>query len=317
MKRAYKITLPEADAIELRRLSRGRSAQARVVLRAKIVLLSAEGVQNKVIASRLATDRNTAARWRFRFARMGIEGIMKDAPRPGRRPTRRTGVARQIVERTIQTTPQNATHWTTRTLAAELNISHMMVQRVWKANNLKPHLTRSFKVSNDPNFVEKLVDIVGLYLNPPEHALVLCTDEKSQIQALDRTQKSLPIYPGRRQTMTHDYKRNGTTTLFAAIEAADGRIIGKCMAKHRHQEWIKFMRLIDEQTPKELDLHLIADNYATHKHPRVALARTPPPVPHALYADRVVVAQSCRTMVPRPDRQADTARLVRKRRGSC
>ena len=192
--------------------------------------------------------------------RLRLAGIEKDAPRGGRKPTRRDRVARRIIERTTQTVPAHATHWSVRTLSEELGVSASMVHRVWKANGLKPHLMRTFKLSNDKHFVEKLTDVVGLYLNPPEHALVLCADEKSQIQALDRTQPSLPIDPGRCGTMTHDYKRNGTTTLFAAIELMEGRLIGTCMSRHRHQEWIKFLNLIDEQTPAEMDLHLIVDN---------------------------------------------------------
>jgi transposase len=194
---------------------------------------------------------------------------LRDAPRGGRKPTQRAEAAARIIETTTRERPPNATHWTTRTLAARLGVSRSMVHRVWKASGLKPHLTRTFKVSNDPRFAEKLIDIVGLYLDPPEHALVLCVDEKSQIQALDRTQPSLPMYPGRCGTMTHDYKRNGTTTLFAALNVADGQLIGTCMKRHRHHEWIKFLKLIDERTPTDLDLHIIADNYATHKHPKV------------------------------------------------
>jgi transposase len=170
---------------------------------------------------------------------------------------------------TTQQKPAGATHWSTRTLAEALGTNRSLVNRVWRAHGLKPHLCRTFKVSNDPLFAEKLIDIVGLYLDPPEHALVLCVDEKSQIQALDRTQKSLPLYPGRCATMTHDYKRNGTTTLFAALDVLEGRLIGQCMPRHRHQEFIKFLKRIDAETPPELDLHLIVDNYATHKHPKV------------------------------------------------
>jgi len=269
MRVACQITLTDEERMTLRRWSRGRRTPARLVTRAKIVLLATEGMRNKDIAAEVGTDRLTVSRWRRRFARQRLAGIEKDAPRAGRKPTCRDKVARVIVERTTQTRPANATHWSTRTLAKELDVSPSMVHRVWKANGLKPHLTRTFKLSNDPHFVEKLIDIVGLYLNPPEHALVLCADEKSQIQALDRTQPSLPMYPGRCGTLTHDYKRNGTTTLFAAIELAEGRLIGTCMPRHRHQEWIKFLKVIDEQTPAELDLHLIVDNYATHKHPKV------------------------------------------------
>ena len=269
MRVAIPITLSGQQRTRLKRWWRGRSSPARLVMRAKIVLLAAEGKMNKEIAVELATDQQTVARWRRRFAAHGLAGIEKDAPRGGRKPTKRDRVARLIVEKTTQEHPPNATHWSTRTLAKALGISHMMVYRVWQANALKPHLTRTFKVSNDPRFVEKLIDVVGLYLDPPEHALVLCVDEKSQVQALDRTQPSLPMFPGRCGTLTHDYKRNGTTTLFVALEMAEGQLIGTCMPRHRHQEWIKFLRLLDKETPADLQLHLIADNYATHKHPKV------------------------------------------------
>lgn len=269
MRIACPIMMTNKEHEILKRYSRGRSIAARLVMRAKIVLLAAMGLRNKNIAEQMGTDRLTVARWRLRFSRLRLAGIEKDAPRGGRKPTRRNAVARQIIDRTTQTVPANATHWSVRTLSEELGVSASMVHRVWKANGLKPHLTRTFKLSNDKHFVEKLTDVVGLYLNPPEHALVLCADEKSQIQALDRTQPSLPIYPGRCGTMTHDYKRNGTTTLFAAIELMEGRLIGTCMPRHRHQEWIKFLNLIDEQTPAKMDLHLIVDNYNTHKHPKV------------------------------------------------
>lgn len=268
MKVAPEIVLTDEERMTLERWSRGRSTEARLVLRSKIVLLAAEGKMNQKIAPRLKTALKTVSLWRRRFAEQRISGIEKDAPRGGRPKTgKRT--AHLIVEKTTRERPANATHWSTRTLAKELGTSATMVQRVWKANGLKPHLTRTFKLSNDPRFVEKLIDVVGLYLNPPEHALVVSADEKTQIQALDRTQRGLPIHRGRCGTMTHDYKRNGTTTLFAAIELAEGKLIGTCMSKHRHQEWIKFLKLIDAETPAELDLHLIVDNYATHKHPKV------------------------------------------------
>ena len=269
MRVACQISVSETERKTLQRWSRGRKTPARLVLRARIVLMATTGAMNKDIAIALGTSRETVGRWRTRFAQERLAGIEKDAPRGGRPPRRRDQVARMIVERTTQTVPANATHWSVRTLAKELGVSRSMVHRVWRANQLKPHLTHTFKVSNDRQFVEKLTDIVGLYLNPPEHALVLCADEKSQIQALDRTQPSLPIYPGRCGTLTHDYKRNGTTTLFAAIELAEGRLIGTCMQQHRHQEWIKFLKLIDRETPGNLDLYLIVDNYATHKHPKV------------------------------------------------
>lgn len=269
MRRACEIVLDDNERSTLEKWSKGRLTPLRLVTRAKILLLAADGLENKVIAQQLNVGRDTVATWRQRFAKQRLAGIVKDAPRGGRKPAARDEVSQRIVERTVQTTPANATHWSTRTLAKELGVSRSMVQRVWKSHGLKPHRVKSFKVSNDKQFAEKMQDIVGLYLNPPEHALVLCCDEKSQIQALDRTQPGLPIKKGRCGTMTHDYKRNGTTTLFAALELAEGRLIGSCMARHRHQEWIKFLRQIDKETPQGLDLHLIVDNYATHKHPKV------------------------------------------------
>ena len=269
MRVAKPVTVTQEQRNTLIGWSRGRSTPARVVQRAKIILLAVEGQRNKQIASEVGTDRLTVARWRTRFASGGLAGIAKDAPRGGRPATKRTEVAHVIVQKTTQERPPNATHWSTRTLGRSLGVSHSMVHRVWRANQLKPHLSRTFKISNDPQFAGKLLDVVGLYLNPPEHALVLCTDEKSQIQALDRTPPSLPMYPGRCGTLTHDYKRHGTTTLFAALDMAEGRLIGTCLPRHRHHEWMKFLRLIDEQTPADLALHLIVDNYSTHKHPRV------------------------------------------------
>jgi transposase len=269
MKHARPITLTDDERKTLERWTRGRRTAARLILRAQIVLLAARGNMNKDIATSLKTGTKTVSLWRTRFADLRLAGIEKDAPRGGRPPQARERIARAIVAKTTQEKPTDATHWSTRTLAAALGTSPSMVQRVWKANGLQPHRTKTFKLSNDPHFTEKLLDVVGLYLDPPEHALVLCADEKTSIQALDRTQRGLPIHRGRCGTMTADYKRNGTTTLFAAIEMAAGRLIGTCMSKHRHQEWIKFLRQIDAETPSDLDLHLIVDNYATHKHPSV------------------------------------------------
>lgn len=269
MRVAPKIVVRDEDRQILERWKRGRSTPARLVMRAGIVLLAAAGLQNRAIALELGTNRLLVGKWRRRFVEKGLAGIEKDAPRGGRKPRVREAVSARIIEWTTRKKPSNATHWSTRTLAAELGVSRSMVNRVWRANGLKPHLSRTFKVSNDPHFVEKVVDVVGLYLDPPEHALVLCVDEKTQIQALDRTQPTLPLKKGRCGTMTHDYVRNGTTTLFAALNVAEGKLIGTCMERHRHQEWIKFLKQIDQQTPAELDLHLIVDNYSTHKHPRV------------------------------------------------
>lgn len=269
MKTARMIELVGAERRQLDRWSRGRSTPARLVLRAKIVLLAAAGIMNKDIAEQLNTSRKTVSLWRTRFASQRLKGIEQDAPRPGRKPRIPAKTIQRIVRKTTQETPANSTHWSVRSMAKAAGVSKATVQRIWSANGLKPHLVKTFKVSNDPRFAEKLLDVVGLYLNPPEHAIVLCADEKSQIQALDRTQKSLPLFPGRLKTMTHDYKRNGTTTLFAALNVADGKVIGSCMGQHRHQEWIRFLKQIDTETPRDLDLHVILDNYATHKHPKV------------------------------------------------
>ena len=246
----------------------GKTPQ-KVALRARIVLLSADRVPTGQIMRQLGTTTPTITRWRNRYETDGITGLLKDRSRPGRK--RRIGEAkvREVVERTLQEKPSHATHWSTRGLAAVAGLSPASVQRIWKAHGLKPHRVRTFKLSRDPHFVEKLRDIVGLYLNPPEHAIVLSVDEKSQIQALDRTQPGLPMKPGRAGTMTHDYKRNGTTTLFAAMNILDGKVIGQCLQRHRHQEFLGFLRIINRQTPKGLDLHLIVDNYGTHTHPKV------------------------------------------------
>ncbi len=269
MRVAPTIKLTRSERGKLQRLANGRRTEVRVVSRAQIVLAAAGGLENREIAEDLGVGRETVGRWRSRYADKGLEGITKDLPRGGRKPTRRSKVESRIIRLTTQTEPQDATHWSTRTLAEHLGVSQSMVHRIWKANGLKPHLVKTFKVSNDPNFEEKLRDVVGLYLNPPENALVFSADEKTSIQALDRTQPSLPLVKGRCDTMTHDYKRNGTTTLFAAIELGQGEVIATCMKRHRHQEWLKFLRMIDERTPKDLDLHLIVDNYATHKHEKV------------------------------------------------
>ena len=249
--------------------ARARSAPARSVERARIVLLAAAGLQDKQIAAKLKIVPEKAARWRNRFLDEGLAALEKDAPRPGRHSTITPEMKQEVVRKTTQEKPNNATHWSTRTMAAATGLSERTVRRIWHKHGLKPHLSRTFKVSNDPEFAEKLEAIVGLYLNPPEHAIVLCADEKSQIQALDRTQPGLPLKKGRCGTMTHDYKRNGTATLFAAMNTLDGTVISMCDDRHRHQEWLKFLRVIEQVTPAGKEIHLIADNYATHKHPKV------------------------------------------------
>jgi transposase len=270
MRVAPPILLTDEQRQALAAAAASRTASVRFAQRAKMILLAADGNQDIEIAAQVGLQRQAVARWRRRFLESGMEGIAKDAPRGGRKRSARTDAkVRAIVQRTTRTTPPNATHWSTRSMAAAEGVSEATVRRVWREHGLKPHRVKSFKLSNDRRFVEKLDDIVGLYLSPPEHAIVLSCDEKSQIQALDRTQPSLPLKKGRVATMTHDYKRNGTTTLFAALSTLDGRVISTCMKRHRHQEWIKFLNLIDQETPADKQIHLIADNYATHKHPRV------------------------------------------------
>ncbi len=249
--------------------ARARSAPARSVERARIVLLAAAGWQDRQIAAKLKITAAKAARWRNRFLDGGLAALDKDAPRPGRTPIITPAKVQEVIRKTTQEKPSNATHWSTRSMAAVAGLSEKSVRRIWHQHGLKPHLVRTFKLSNDPEFAQKLEAIVGLYLNPPEHAIVLCADEKSQIQALDRTQPGLPLKKGRCGTMTHDYKRNGTATLFAALNTLDGTVISMCDDQHRHQEWLKFLRVIDQVTPERKEIHLIADNYATHKHPRV------------------------------------------------
>jgi transposase len=240
------------------------------VIRAQIVTLAADGMDSQDIAKALGVSRPTVQLWRQRFLALRIAGLEKDAPRPGRKPRLSTEKIKAVVEATLHSTPANATHWSTRSMARAQGLSEASVRRIWRQHNLKPHLIETFKLSRDQRFVEKLQDVVGLYLNPPDRALVLCVDEKSQIQALDRTQPLLPLRPGIPARQTHDYKRHGTTTLFAALSMLDGRVIGDCMPRHRHQEFIRFLKRIDAETSQELDLHLIVDNYGTHKHPRVA-----------------------------------------------
>jgi len=266
MRVAPAIELTKEQQDELMKLARSKRTSVRLAQRAQIVLLAAQGLQNKAIAEQLGIGRVQVARWRERYLESGLQGIERDLPRGA--PPVKVDVER-LVQLTTQSTPEAATHWSTRKMAQVLGVASSTVMRQWHAHGIKPHLVRGFKVSRDPNFAQKLEDIVALYVSPPEHALVLCCDEKSQVQALDRTQPGLPIKKGRAQTMTHDYKRNGTTTLFAALNVLDGTVIGQCQQRHTHVEWLKFLRKIDRMTPQDKTLHLIADNYATHKHPVV------------------------------------------------
>src|SRR6266567_4880184 len=269
MRIAPAIELPPKQRAALEQWARGRSLPARVVERARIVLRAAAGEQDKAIAQDMGMTPKKVSRWRRRYLTLGLAGLEKDAPRSGRKPEIGTRLIQRVVEMTTRHKPPHATHWSTRTMAVAVGISEASVRRIWHTHGLKPHLLQTFKVSRDPKFAEKLADIVGLYLNPPEHALVLSLDEKSQIQALDRTQPGLPLKRGRGQTRTHDYKRNGTTTLFAALNAANGEVFGLCQERHRHQEWLRFLRLLEAQTPADREVHFIVDNYATHKHPQV------------------------------------------------
>jgi transposase len=277
MRVARPVILNSEQRQQLEQQSRARSLPARQVERARVVLRAADGWQDKDIASELGITPEKAARWRNRFLNGGLAALQKDAPRPGRPRTVAADKVQEIVHKTTQEKPTAATHWSTRTMAVAVGVSAATVRRIWHANGLKPHLSRTFKVSKDPQFAEKLEAVVGLYLNPPEHALVFCVDEKSQIQALDRTQPGLPLKKGRCGTMTHDYKRNGTATLFAALNTLDGTVISMCDDRHRHQAWLRFLRVIDDVNPGRREIHLIADNYATHKHPKVQrwLARHP------------------------------------------
>jgi len=248
---------------------RRSSAQHREVQTAQALLRAADGVANTAIADQVGVSPTTVKAWRDRFVEEGLAGIGKVRPGRGRKATISDDKVTEIVRATMQDTPPGATHWSCRTMAEAQGVSSATVQRIWSSLGLKPHQVDTFKLSNDAHFEDKLADVVGLYLNPPDKAIVLCMDEKSQIQALDRTQPSLPMKKGRGTTMTHDYKRNGTTTLFAALDVATGTVIGQCLPRHRHDEFLKFLATIDRQVPKGLAVHLIVDNYATHKHANV------------------------------------------------
>lgn len=269
MRRAPIIELTDKERKNLRKLSKAGTSPQRLKDRAGIVLLAEEGLENGEIASRLGQDPGKVGRWRKRYAERGLAGIIRDKSRPGRFKALSPAKRSQIIALTVGGKPDGATHWSRTSMAKATGVSPSSVGRIWAASGLKPHRIKGFKLSNDKHFEEKLDDIIGLYLSPPEHAVVLSCDEKSQIQALDRTQPGLPIKKGRCATMTHDYKRNGTTTLFAAMNTADGSIIGQCMKRHRHQDWLAFLRLIAANIPGEKEVHVICDNYATHKHAKV------------------------------------------------
>ena len=263
------ITLNEPERRALEGLVANRNTPTKVVWRAKIILATARGLGTMAVCKESGKTKKTVWRWQERYAEEGIEGIKRDKTRPPGTPPLSDEIKAKVLAKTVTETPPGATHWSVRSMAKAMGISHTSVQRIWREAGLKPHLVRTFKISNDPEFEEKVVDVVGLYMNPPDKALVLCVDEKSQIQALDRSQPGLPLKPGRAATMTHDYKRHGTTTLFAALDVRTGLVVGECLPRHRAKEFLRFLRKIDRATKKSLDLHLVLDNYATHKTPQV------------------------------------------------
>jgi len=281
-RRAMPVVLSEPDQEELERWVSAHLTPQQVAQRCRIVLAAARGERDKDIAGSIGINYKTVALWRQRFVSEGPDCLWEVAAGRGRKPQLTTDKIGEIIDATLHAKPHAATHWSCRTMAKREGVSKATVSRIWQSHNLQPHRTDHFKLSRDPKFLEKLTDVVGLYLNPPEKALVLCVDEKSQIQALDRTQPGLPMKKGRCGTMTHDYKRNGTTNLFAALELVQGKVIGQCYARHRHQEFLKFLKRLDGEFPKELNLHLVMDNYGTHKHPVVTnwLQRHERIVPH-------------------------------------
>ena len=265
---AVAIILSEAERRELEGLARRRKTAQGLARRARIVLAAADGLENKAIVERVGADANTVDKWRRRFAERRLDGLL-DEPRPGA--PRKIGDEQiaEVIVRTLEETPPDGTHWSLRSMARAAGYAPSTIHRIWQAFGLQPHRSETFKLSTDPLFVEKVRDIVGLYLDPPERALVLCVDEKSQIQALDRSQPLLPMRPGQIERRTHDYMRHGTTTLFAALDIATGEIIGQCFPRHRSREFLKFLRTLEAQVPDDLDVHLVMDNYATHKTPAV------------------------------------------------
>ena len=279
------ILLSSPDRARLERFVADRNTSRKVIWRAEIVLATADGLGTMAVMRRTGKSKPTVWRWQERYVEEGVDGLTRDKTRPGRIDPLADEVKLEVITKTATERPANATHWSLRQMAQEVGISHTSVQRIWAEAGLKPHLVRTFKLSNDPNFADKVTDIVGLYMNPPEKALVLSVDEKSQIQALDRTQPGLPLKKGRAETMTHDYKRNGTTTLFAALDVKTGTVIGQCLPRHRAKEFIRFLKKIESDVNKHLDVHLVVDNYATHKtrevnawlakHPRFKLHFTP------------------------------------------
>lgn len=279
---AQPICLQGTDRLELQRWVAAHATPQQVTQRCRIILEAAKGLGDEEIAQELGTNFKTVALWRARFRKEGVDCLWEVAPGRGRKPIYDAARIGEIIDTTLQTRPFGATHWSCRSMAEEQGVSKATINRIWQSHQIKPHRSKGFKLSRDPQFLEKLTDVVGLYLNPPDKALVLCLDEKSQIQALDRTQPGLPLKKGRCGTMTHDYKRNGTTTLFAALEVAEGKVVGQCYARHRHQEFLRFLKRLDVEFPAEVTLHVVMDNYGTHKHPKIQnwIKRHPRFVPH-------------------------------------
>src|SRR5882757_10123677 len=269
MRTGITVDVKAADRARLEAIVAGRNSPQKHVWRARIVLLTADGLGTNEIMRQTAKSKTCLWRWQERFMQTGVEGLLHDRTRPSRVPPLPPAIGERVVALTQSDPPGETTHWTAAAMAGLVRISVSSVQRIWRSHGLQPHRVRQFKLSRDPEFIPKLRDIVGLYIDPPAHAMVLSVDEKSQIQALDRTQPGLPIKPGRCGTMTHDYKRNGTTTLFAALDVLQGKVVGECHERHRHQEFLKFLRLLDAEFPGDIPLHLIMDNYGTHKHAKV------------------------------------------------
>jgi transposase len=262
------VNLTDAERLQLESISHSRTLPHALVTRALIVLRAAEGVSNIAIADEVGLSMQTVCKWRQRYVKQGLPGL-HDELRPGRPRSVSDEKVAAVIRKTLNTKPKDSTHWTIRSIAKESKLSRPTVHRIWTAFGLQPHRQRHFKLSTDPFFVEKVRDIVGLYLNPPDKAMVLCVDEKSQIQALDRTQPVLPMGMGYVEGVTHDYVRHGTTTLFAALNIATGQVLTQCKPRHRHQEYLQFLKEVDTNVPQDLDIHLVVDNYATHKHPKV------------------------------------------------
>ncbi len=276
------LTLNSAELEQIRQWLSAHGTPQQVALRCRLIQAAAAGQAESAIATRWGTNRKTVRLWRTRFAQRGPEGLWEIAPGRGRKPTYGPEKIKAIVDATLQTKPAGMTQWSCRQMAKAQGVSKSTVSYIWRSHQVKPHRVKRFKLSRDPRFLEKLTDVVGLYLNPPQQAMVICVDEKSQIQALDRTQPGLPLKKGRCGTLTHDYKRHGTTTLFAALEVLEGRVVGQCFERHRHQEFLRFLRRLDQEFPGPVTLHLVMDNYGTHQQPKVRawLKRHPRFVPH-------------------------------------